>query len=150
MALGLSKALIELEQWRGVVDFFPNLQNKSLADLLQIHGIQVLTKYNRKYNCYAYALGKRSWLEFYTITQFAHYAAELGFFKSDHLITNFDEEVDAVVLYGCNNSIKHAAKRVKKGWHSKIGRCGIIFHPTLELLAGGNYGNPVASFERPL
>jgi hypothetical protein len=111
------------------------------------NGIRVVSKRNVNYNCFAYALGKRHWVEM-SCRQYINdqMKEEYGFLRGSMRKLAFEPDTKKIVLYAVGDMITHAAVRVCDGWYSKMGCGGVLFHLTLWLLAGRTYGKPFACF----
>jgi hypothetical protein len=135
-------------------DHFPNISSQDPLALLGI-GIEVIKPRTSAYNCYAYALGVfNKWLY---LNDFSPIPGDALFLMTSRYMFlptamdfDFNSSVRKIVFYEKNGEPAHAALRVKSGWKSKLGRCCLMFHPSLEMLAGGLYGQPVHMFQKEL
>lgn len=150
--LGLKHAVDEINLILESVDFnsmggFPAAGSTSY-DILK-SGIKVLDFRDCRYNCFAAAVGEVEWIEFEGELSSFFYEVLLprNFVKTSRP-RRFSKRYDLVAVYTKDDEVTHLARKVRRGWESKCGQAATIFHPTLEVIAGGIYGEPTAFFER--
>ena len=119
--------------------YHPNLTNDSG---------HIVGKCNPAYNCHGYAFGARRWLNLggHCDGSYHEHARELGYRRTKN--GDYKPGYRTLAVYADRWGVTHTAVRVRNGWRSKLGKGPIIFHKTLEDLAGGVYGHPVGFYER--
>ena len=97
------------------------------------------------YNCYAWAAGQYSWVNFYTLSDFDDYYARAGYTR-----TGADADNGAIALWMNNGTFSHASVRKNSTipyphgfeWESKCGSSERVMH-TRDALTGYVYGSIV-------
>lgn len=132
---------------------------------LKAEGYSITSDPTATYNCIAWALGRTdAWWEPSENPRYywPHNASQddrVSSLVEVFQLTGFQECTDAlleegyekVAIYGEDDTFLHAARQQPDGkWTSKLGAYEDIEHPTLEALAGSEYGSVVRVLRRSL
>ncbi len=133
---------------------------------LEADEFNALSGYDKRYNCYAWAMGIRDqflWnLGTATETYDGRFEA-LGYTPLDSLDTTYEPGVEKVALYGFPTrpgaqdsafdwSVQHAALQRPQDegwWTSKLGDLPLIRHRNADDVGGGSYGEVFRVYARP-
>ncbi len=145
--------------WRKAIhaSSFPNMADDDF---------QALSSYDKRYNCYAWAMGIRDQFIWDIGTRTEPYDAAfeaLGYTPIDTLDLAYDPDVERVALYGHPThpgaqdsaydwSVTHAALQRPQDegwWTSKIGDMPLIRHRDADDVGGPAYGEVFRVYERP-
>lgn len=148
---------VDIVKHRSLLEHFPRLRRRLYRGT---------SASSTKYNCLAWAVGEtqRRWDPSRNRNERNYWPTESRSTQLTDVIVAFEKvgfvRIDAAIwkagrqtiaLYARDGDLTHAARLLEDGrWTSKLGEDIDIEHETLDALAGGLYGEPAVTLQRPL